>query len=341
MIKKSLVALTLCIGILPAFGEPQNLIDTHAHFQSLPRRDIPGSTQGALAAMERWNITRSILMPPPFPQRYGDVFYDIEDLLPVAAAHPGRFAVMGGSSLNVLIHGTAPAAVDDAVRSAFRKRAEEIADKGAVGFGEIAVHHVSIPAMGPQHAYENVPTDHPLLLLLADVAAERNLPIDVHFDLVPNTMPLPPVLRSNAANPGELHENMSGFARLLDHNPKTRFVWSHVGFEPLLTRDPAVVRQMLDAHPNLYMSFRVNRGGRPPGAALNPEGQLKGGWNALIRDFPDRFMLGSDAFYAREGIVRGSSEDGMNNLRALVEQLPPELGARLARDNAAQLYRLK
>lgn len=290
--------------------------------------------------MDRVNIVRTILMPPPIPHRHPDRFYDIEQLVFARTAHPGRVALMGGSSLNVMVHETPAAEVDDEVRTRFRLRAEAILAQGAVGFGEMGVLHVSIPAMGPEHPYTDVGANHPLLLLLADIAAEHDVPIDLHFDLVPEDMPLPEVLRPNRLNPPTLKANAALFRQLLSHNRRTRFVWSHVGFEPLLTRSPQHVRLFLGEFPNLHMSFRLNFGHRNPAAALDPTGTLKPIWVQLVRDFPDRFMLGSDAFYEEAGIARGSSERGQSNLRTLVDALPPELGRAVASGNAMRVYKL-
>lgn len=319
------------------------MIDVHSHFQADRTRHFPSALRTALAKMDELGIARTLLMPPPLVSR-GANYYDIEELRFAAQQHPDRVAIMGGSSLNVMIHDTDPKAVSDAVKARFRARVDEIVAQGAVGFGELGVHHVSIPAMGSNHAYESVPADHPLLLLLADLAAERGLPIDLHMDLVPETMPLPEVLRANRLNPDTLAENAEAFKRLLSHNPKARFVWSHVGFEPLLTRHPQRVRQWLKAYPNLYMSFRVNKGHPNPAAAMTGDGQLKPAWVALIGEFPDRLMLGSDAFYDQGGIARGSGDPGQDQgirwLRSLVDALPAPLAEAVASRNALRLYKL-
>ncbi|WP_114973395.1 amidohydrolase family protein [Rhodoferax ferrireducens] len=339
--KKTLIA-TGWVGLsLAALADPLVLIDTHAHFQTIPFKDLEASHRTALKQMDQMNIGKSLLMPQPFATNTPKWFYDIEDLLFAAKANPDRFAVLGGSTLNVMLHSTAAEAVDDGIRSKFRERAQKIVSLGAVGFGEISVLHVSIPAMGANHAYEMVPADHPLLLMLADIAAENDIPIDLHCDLVPQDMPLPENLRANHLNPPELQGNLPAFKRLLAHNPKTKIVWVHVGFEPLLTRHPKRVRALLQEHPNLFMSFRLNRGHPSPAAAMDMDGKLKSSWIDLVHEFPDRFMLGSDAFYDRNGIARGSGDDGMNNLRGLITQLPEPLAAQVASENAIRLYRLK
>lgn len=342
MLNRVLGALVLCwTGVVQAQPAPIPLVDTHVHFESVPQMEFHSSLAVALKEMDSRNIRMSLLMSPPRATFMSRINHDIEDLLFVAQAHPERFAVLGGGgSLTIMVNETRPEAVDEAVRQKFRQRAERIIALGAVGFGEMFIQHLSLPAMGPGHAYSTVPADHPLLLLLADIAAEHDVPIDMHFDMVPKDMPLPPILKS-PPNPAQLPANREAFERLLAHNRKARIVWSHVGFEPINTRDPQVVTEMLRANPNLYMSFRLNRGGPRNTMALDPAGQLREGWLALVQAFPDRFMLGSDAFYAPTGISRGSSAGGMDNLRSLVEQLPPELALKVASENARRLYKLK
>lgn len=329
------------LGATLAQAESLPMIDTHVHFESVRVRNFEASARTALGTMDQYGIVRSLIMSPPRASFNVRINHDIEELQAAVAGQRERFAVLGGGgSLSIMIHATAPADVTADVKKRFRARAEEILALGAVGFGEIPIEHLSLPAMGPGHAYAAVAADHPLLLLLAEIAAERQVPVDVHFDLIPEDMPLPEQLAA-AANPPQLRANLEGFRRLLAHRPQAPIVWSHVGFEPLLTRGPGIVREMLASYPNLYMSFRINRTGGSPAMAFTQDGQLKPAWLELIRDFPDRFLLGSDSFYmpGSQG-ARGTGASGMNNLRSLIDQLPPELGRQVASDNAIRLYRL-
>jgi len=340
LLRWCLGGLLVVSSAMAAAQEPA-LIDVHMHLQVAKGTLPPGAADGAVDSMNRLGISRSLLMPPPQVDVNLRGFHDLSDLQHAVRAHPGRFALLGGSALNAMIHQTRAGAVDEALRSRFRQQALDYVKQGAVGFGEIAIVHLSLPAMGASHPYESVPADHPLLLLLADIAAEQQRPVDLHFDLVPEDMPLPDSLRANTSNPQRLEANGEAFKRLLAHNPKAVFIWSHVGFEPLLTRHPARVRQMLETYPNLHMSFRLNRSAPRPAAALDPSGQLKPQWLALISDFPDRFMLGSDSFYGPGGSERGSTEEGLQNLRSLVAQLPPDVARQVARDNAVRMFRLQ
>ena len=151
------------------------MVDVHTHFQSGGlNQNFSAALQTALSKMDELGIRQTVLMPPPLVGETPN-YYDIEHLRFAADKHPGRVAIMGGSSLNVMIHNTPAAEVTDAVKARFKARFDAIVAQGAVGIGEMGIHHVSIPAMGSQHAYESVPADHPLYLLLADLAAERAL----------------------------------------------------------------------------------------------------------------------------------------------------------------------
>lgn len=340
MLRKLLAALSL-LASLPLQAQPLPLIDTHSHLDHGGNLGSLGAAlDSALADMDRLGVRLSILLPPP--QVAGlRVVYECDGLLFAARRHPGRIVLLGGGgTLNPMIQETAPEAVTEDGKQRFRALADKALACGAKGFGEIAAHHISHGRMGAQHPYEWVPPDHPLLLLLADIAAEKGLPIDLHLDLVPADMPKPDRPGFNPSNPAVFKENFAGFERLLAHNRKARFIWAHAGTDPLLTRTPELQRALLARHPNLYMSLRPGLGGLPPAVALDPQGTLKPEWLALLRDFPDRFVLGSDQFHPPYAAARRTPAEGYDNLRRLIDRLPPELARAIAFENAERLYGL-
>lgn len=227
IIKTLVCAILWLLPAVAAHAQSILFIDTHAHFDPPSICCFPAAAESALAEMKRANISKSVLMSPPQPKK-GPNNYDIEELLPALMKYPDRFALLGGVSLNIMIHGTPPDAVSEQSRTAFRERAQKILALGAVGFGEIAVEHFALPQMGPNHPYEAVPGDHPLLLLLADIAAEGDVSIDIHFDVIPEDMPLRPPMKS-PPNPAQLRQNLSAFERLLAHSRKAKFIWAHAG----------------------------------------------------------------------------------------------------------------
>ena len=156
-------------------------VDTHNHLIIGRGRsgDYLSGASKALDTMNRLGIEKMLVMPPPFSPG-NPRYFDVEELLPVVRKFQGRFFVLGGGgSLNIMIHEAADEeAVTSELKRRFEERALEIFSKGAVGFGEFAVGHFSL---GYDHPYESVPADHPLFLLLADIAAGKGVPIDIHM----------------------------------------------------------------------------------------------------------------------------------------------------------------
>lgn len=328
----------------PAFATMIPLIDTHAHLDFTRFSDYAATLDVLIKTMDEFKVATTILMPTPMGGIVGQKTYDFPQLLPALQRHPGRVMLMAGpGAFGELYFQKAADAITDADRQVFRDKAEALAQMPIAGFGEIGIVHLSLPQMGNIHPYEAVPADHPLLLLLSDIAARNNLAIDIHFDLVPRDMDLPPMLANPNAyqpNPSRLVRNQDGLERFLAHNRQTKIVWAHVGGEPLATRTPAIVRDLLTRNPNLYMSFRIQRV-RPeiPADALSRQGALKSDWVRLISDFPDRFVMGTDTFYQDSPEARGGDTVGLSNLQRLLMQLPPDVARKLAHDNVARIYR--
>ncbi len=327
-----------------ASAEPPAIIDTHAHIANDARArggpNFRAALNGAIGRIDGAGIRRLIVMPPPMIS--GGANYEIESYRFAKEAYAGRILPGGGGgSLNGMIHSGAPDSVTDDRKRAFRARAEEIVAAGAVVFGEIALHHMSLSPMGPNHPYESTPADHPLMLLLADIAAEKNLPIDVHLDAVPEDMSLPGRPVFNRGNPATLRENLAAFERLLARNRGARIVWAHAGSDPLGARTVQVQRGLLTRHPNLFMSLRLNAGGPPAVAALDDDRRLKPFWLALLEEFPDRFVVGSDFFHSPAGSAgRGPAEESLGNYRAALAQMPAGLAEAIAHRNAERIYRI-
>jgi predicted TIM-barrel fold metal-dependent hydrolase len=304
------------------------IVDTHVHpLRSLHRRGNAVSASGLLQMMDEFSVERMVLLPPPFPEGHPGT-YGTREIEGIVRDGHGRLAmVAGGGSLNPVIQATAPDRVSARIERDFRKDAEGIARDGAVGFGEIALEHFS--SGRGQHPYESTRPDHPLLLLLADVAAERGMIIDVHMEAVPEDMPMP--RRGRGPNPTELHANIAAFERLLDHNRGAKLVWAHAGWDLSGERTVSLMRGLLERHPNLYMSVKIDSAGSARTAPM-AEGGVRPAWLAMLRDFPDRFVIGSDQFF-------GEHTERLERARAFVDALPRDLAQLVGRENALRLYR--
>lgn len=331
--------------LLPAFawaqapaGAPLPYVDVHVH-------PIAGSLEEPLTVMREAGIRAMVLMPPPQVSGMRRN-WDYESYAARAREQPGRFAFLGGGgSLNPMIHDAAGGPVDAGLRERFAARARRILADGAAGFGEMSPHHL---AARPGHPYESVPADHPLFLLLADIAAEHGAVIDLHFDLVAKDMTLPAAF-STALNPAVLRANLEEFERLLAHNRGARIVWAHAGADPLGHWTPQLSRELLARHPNLYMSVRM-AGGQPrmQNLMLHSGGGLDPRWRAVLEEFSDRFVLGGDQFFAA-GLPGSGPGIEFSRLAPIQRQqqanflslLPPEMARKIGYQNALRLYKLK
>ncbi len=324
-----------------AGAEAPKFIDTQAQFDPADSA-FKASLEIMLKEMHRVGISKTFIVPPPFSFKTPRT-YDAEEIARVIGDKKDRFAFLGGGgSLNLTILETPAGKVTPKVKAKFRARCEEILALGALGFGEVTAEHLSLPNMkvdGSNHFNNSVEADHPLLLLLADIAAEKDVPIDIHFDIFPVTMPTPERLASG--NPPILKENQPAFERLLSHNPKARFNWAHVGSDPARQRTPDLMRDLLTRHPNLYSAFRVALNDPIPTVPLDNQGILKPEWRKLIEDFPDRFTMHTDIFYVSTWPPRRGPKQSHEFAKRLLEQLPPDIARKLAYENAQRIYKLK
>ncbi len=350
--------LTLCLALLALAGLPVReagaqsrieIVDTHAHpvrsekagqasgrggGQRGQQRGGPNTANilaNLLAHMDRFGVSVSILLPPPYPAVTPGL-YGVDELAQLARRSNGRIAfVAGGESINPLLQATPPDAVTPAALQSLRSTAEAIVAAGAVGFGELALEHFS--SGRGDHPYESLQPDHPLLLALAGIAAASGLPIDLHMEAVPAEMPFPQ-RRPVAGNPQRLRANIAAFERLLQHDRGAKIVWAHAGWDLTGERNAALMRRLLQSHANLFMSLKLDDHGAARTAPLRDDGSLRPDWLALLRDFADRFVIGSDQFY----------DEPLNRLpqaRRLVDALPPDLAQQVASENALRLYRLR
>ena len=316
-------------GKPPAGAEPvpalTPYVEEHTHFDYM---DPDGTVRSALAALGRQNAAMIFFQMPPDTFNHPGRF-DAEVLLPAAKKYPGKLAVLGGGgTLNaMIIQSVANGDAGPAVQKKFKERAEELLREGVIGFGEMTAEHYD--GVTP---YQYAPADHPLYLLLADIAAEHGVPIDLHMEAVPQGMPLPAGLKS-PPNPPMLHANIAAFERLLAHNPRAKIIWAHAGADGTGYRTPDLCRRLLLAHANLYMEIKTD----PEAPGMNyplADGKIKPEWLKLFTDFSDRFIMGSDQHYPEPQ----DPEQRWQELVLLFNQLPSDIRRKIGTENVAHIY---
>jgi len=145
---------------------------------------------------------------------------------------------------------------------------------------------------------------------------------DVHTPVDSEGMEFVFQLSSETGIPFSLHHEaeddlLPELERMLAKYPKAKVIWDHVG----RNRNPEIwkkfrkadaVREFLSKYPNLYFDFLPSRPGskyKYNGKGYGSEGYVEGimydyssggvsldaEWKKVIEEFPDRFVLGSDA----------------------------------------------
>ena len=327
-------------------------IDVHVH-PSVGRGltlDAEGTIKAAIAAMDANHIGLMVLMPQPMVNsvnRRGDLVQPIpvEQWIDETRKYRDRFVVMGGGgSLNAMIHDESPdGRPNEELKKRFVQRAEEILNIGAVGFGEVAVSHLS---MVPGQPFMDVPADHPLLLLLADIAAQHHTVIDVHFDPVLEDIPRPDYVSGDS--PATIKRNIDAFEHFLEHNRRAKISWAHVGSDRLSFWTAKFTRDILAKHANLYMSLRMF----PSKSGLNyplTDNGISDDWMQTFRKFPDRFFIGGDQFFLPPGLRNKTgpgakfarmSQNTREQVNRFLTYLPPDIARKFAYENAVRIYKL-
>ena len=322
-----------------AAQQPAPFIDTHVHpAESIGEMTPEVFISTALRVMEANGIEKTVILPPPTAPDRGQGWRNrFQSFADAAKGRPRSFAfAAGGEFLNPMIQSTPSNSVTAEIRREFEAIAQKLIAAGTSAFGEFAAQTFFVG----QFPYMPAPPDHPLFFLLADLAARHGLPIDLHMEALPDDGWMPSlgsprdrrVQRENR-NPTNFSANLPAFERLLAHEPKAKIIWAHAGWDNTGERTVELMRRLLAAHINLYMSIKFDS--RTPGKTPIMNGdRIRADWLQLLRDFPDRFVIGSDQFYDEDPGIR------INRVRPFIDALPPPLAALIGRENAIRIYRL-
>lgn len=361
MIKKSLLAIILLAAAIivscpDSCGQEAEAgyIDVHLHLDGTYRMGGPRGhkvTDYEVAAdyliyhMDKYGVAKALIMPPPqIPGQEVSIYY--WDLLDVVKRYPKRFLFAGGGGvLNRLIHYHGKSSVRPEDKAEFKKEAGKIIQAGAKAFGEMAILHLSL---NPRHVFEEVSPIHPLFLLLADLAADYEVPIDIHMEAVPKKIPLPAGLnRVSDQNPSTLKANINAFEHLLAHNRRAKIVWQHIGWDNTQYMTIWLLRRLLKEHPNLYLALRVEEreymlgSNKPmPNRIVDKDWKIRPKWLKFFKDFPDRFMIGTDEFMGIPSVTRRRPQS-FEETWIILDQLPPSLAKKIGRTNAERIYKIK
>lgn len=194
-------------------------------------------------------------------------------------------------------------------------------DKGIFkGLGEVILRHYSVPEMGAPEF--DIPADGQMMLQVMKIGAEYNLPILIHMEAEPATMPK--------------------LETALSYEPKTKVIWGHCG-----RATAAEIDRMLTKYPQLYCDIAALDRTRPYGQEKNPitsvglfSGiKLKSEWKDLFTKHYDRFLFGVDGVFPPH-YKEYMYVDAALALRKLLAELKPEVAKEIGYGNAKKLLRL-
>ncbi|HEY3065855.1 MAG TPA: amidohydrolase family protein [Methylomirabilota bacterium] len=180
------------------------------------------------------------------------------------------------------------------------------------GIGELVINSVHSRA----DKASKYPADSPLMRRLWALSAKYGIPMSAHMDATP--------------------ESLQEMERLLASDRAGTWVWAHTGWLP--AADPALLRRLLAAHPNLFCELSGRESIRRiyRGDPIDEAGVLKPEWKALLEDLPDRFVIGTDVDPAT---LKTYAEE-IGYWRGILAQLSPATAAKLAHGNAERLLKL-
>jgi predicted TIM-barrel fold metal-dependent hydrolase len=342
--KLILLAIDILIPLILICANEKVFIDTHAHIlarvmvgRGQVESDYNGAIKTLLSKMDEFNIKKTVIMPHPFIPGQSDI-YELNDYAGELRKYPDKIIFFGGGgSLNVMIHRYADAKeITQKVKDQFGKKAADLLALGAKGFGEMAALHFSLQA---NHPFEYASPDHPLFLLLSDIAAENQVPIDLHMEAVSSGIKMPEKLRVRT-NPENLKPNIEAFERLLDYNKNTIIIWDHLGWDNTGHRTVELCSRLLKDHKNLFMNIKFAFG--RDGLQYNPimdieKRKINDDWLKFLNEFSDRLMLGSDQFYYSPK----SNEDSPNRIRPInlfISLLPENIAKKILYENPVKIF---
>lgn len=173
-------------------------------------------------------------------------------------------------------------------------------DKSVIPRVEQALEKGIYRGLGELHIFAK-DRKSPVLKRIVEIAAERNLMLQVHGD-------------------AEILDEIFTIA------PNVTVLWAHMGTQP----EPDFLRWVLERHSkNLYIDTSVRD------KMLLESGQLTQAWQRLFIDYQDRFTVAVDTF----SVNRWNTFDSVvKDIHTWLADLPDEVARKLAYQNAYQLF---
>ncbi len=123
------------------------------------------------------------------------------------------------------------------------------------------------------------------------------------------------------------HADEDAVERILRHAPGVKLIWAHTGMSTPLDK----VEQMFAQYPNIVgeLSYRMD---------VEQDGALNPRWRALMTKYPNRFVVGTDAWITPRW---GQVEELAAFYRRMLGGLPRDVAERIAYRNGLSMFGLE
>jgi hypothetical protein len=300
------------------------LIDTHAHLN--PPSARRGSTQAdVVAAVTAARVDRIVLAPAPNE----GVFRNPE---PTQAERLGLVRTSGGRVLRLCGSEYLTDWMSDNARRGVEVGPKTLAGKldqlrgdlktgTCAGVGEIGLFHFDTAGGQP---VVRLPAAYPPLVAVAQVAAAAGLPMDIHAE------PFEP--NGTASHHAEIYSTIGVLFR---DAPGLELIYSHNGLT-----NSRNARALLKAFPGLMMNLRFfpRESWKHLDPTVNEEGRLYADWAELLKEMPDRFLIGSDFLFGWNPRPTQDYARLMNATRRILGGLPSNVARKIGSENAQRLF---
>lgn len=287
-------------------------IDVHTHISPSGM-----SLEQIIKNMDTEGIDKMVIMKVPANINDTQAQYGIPE---AAEQYPDRFiALYGGEAITMLESAATSGNYTKADEKKFTSLLEQEMGSGKYrGIGEIGLRHF-VPKKESNATDLTISGDHPWMFIMSDIAAKYNVPIDVHMEATPETI--------------------KGLESLLAHNKNTIIIWDHAGWANTDMPTPQLISQLMKKYPNLYSSIKMRNDKSTPSSVsiFNSDKQITPEWMSLFKEYPDRFMIGSDI----KAGVRADEFTYVKDHLKVLSQLPSEILKKIERENAEKVFQIK
>jgi predicted TIM-barrel fold metal-dependent hydrolase len=236
--------------------------------------------------------------------------------LKFAEQYPGRFIPFGGNEpIRTFIKrdGERAYTLQNPEVVEYLGRLEAALRNGQFkGIGELVVNST----YSRSDKASKYPADSALMQRLWALSVSYGVPLSAHLDAT--------------------SDSIAQMEQLLASDRRGTWIWAHTGWSA--DSSPALLRRLLQAHPNLFceLSGRESIRRKYRGDPIDEGGTLKPTWKTLLEEFPDRFVIGTHIDPATLETYR----EEIGYWRGILAQLSPTTAAKLAHENAERLLKL-